>query len=168
MTFELPPEQNNAAAWYGPEMSKRSDWAMPLTSAEVAEVESATKVLAAREADIAAIRAADFPLPTLGARLKAVIAETGMAVSGPNCLGNFNAHVDFVTLPDDRPRIARARDPHLGAEVDHRVADEGQAAVVEMALQLALAYPRDERPCRGEDPRGGRQRGVLERGDLGR
>jgi hypothetical protein len=71
MTFELPPEQNNAAAWYGPEMSKRSDWAMPLTYAEVAEVESATKVLAAREADIAAIRAADFPLPTLGARLKA-------------------------------------------------------------------------------------------------
>ena len=50
MTFELPPEQNNAAAWYGPEMSKRSDWAMPLTYAEVAEVESATKVLAAREA----------------------------------------------------------------------------------------------------------------------
>lgn len=38
----------------------------------------------------------------LGAKLKAVIAETGMAVSGPNCLGNFNAHANFVSLPDDR------------------------------------------------------------------
>ena len=71
MSFELPPEQTNAAAWYGQEMSRRNDWAMPLTSAEIAEVERATKALAARDADIAAIKAADFPLPTLGARLKA-------------------------------------------------------------------------------------------------
>ena len=41
---------------------------------------------------------------TAGAALKAVIAETGLAVSGPNCLGNFNAHASFVTLPDDRPQ----------------------------------------------------------------
>jgi acetyltransferase len=40
----------------------------------------------------------------IGAKLKAVIDETGLAVSGPNCLGNFNAHADFVTLPDDRPQ----------------------------------------------------------------
>ena len=46
----------------------------------------------------------DAKAKALGARLKTVIAETGMAVSGPNCLGNFNAHVDFVTLPDDRPQ----------------------------------------------------------------
>ncbi len=71
MPFELPPEQTNAAAWYGPEMSRRSDWSMPLTPAEIAEVESATKALAAREADIAAITPKDFPLPTLGPRLKA-------------------------------------------------------------------------------------------------
>ena len=56
MPFELPPEQTNAAAWYGPEMSRRNDWSMPLTPAEIAEVESATKALAAREADIAAIK----------------------------------------------------------------------------------------------------------------
>lgn len=39
-----------------------------------------------------------------GIALKAAIAETGLAVSGPNCLGNFNAHASFVTLPDDRPQ----------------------------------------------------------------
>jgi hypothetical protein len=39
---------------------------MPLTATEIAEVEAATKRLAAREADIAAIKPVDFPLPTLG------------------------------------------------------------------------------------------------------
>jgi len=71
MTFELPPEQTGAAAWYGPEMAKRTDWQMPLSSAEVGEVESATRALVARDADIAAISAGEFPLPTLGAKLKA-------------------------------------------------------------------------------------------------
>jgi hypothetical protein len=71
MSFELPPEQTSAAAWYGPEMAKRDDWLMPLSAAEIAEVESAVAALARREADIAAITAADFPLPTLGAKLKA-------------------------------------------------------------------------------------------------
>ena len=71
MTFELPPEQTGAAAWYGPEMAGRTDWQMPLSPAEIAEVETATRALASREADIAAITPKEFPLPTLGARLKA-------------------------------------------------------------------------------------------------
>ena len=74
MTFELPPEQTTEAAWYGPEITKRSDWAMPLTAAEIAEVESATKALASRGADIAAIKAKDFPLPTLASKLKARVS----------------------------------------------------------------------------------------------
>ncbi|HYC63964.1 MAG TPA: TauD/TfdA family dioxygenase [Reyranellaceae bacterium] len=68
--MSLPPEQTNAAAWYGPEMAKRTDWLMPLSSSEIAEIEAATKPLAQRNADIAAITAADFPLPTLAAKLK--------------------------------------------------------------------------------------------------
>ncbi len=75
MSFELPPEQTGAAAWYGPDVSRRNDWLMPLTAAEVAEVEAATKALVARDADIAAIRARDFPLPTLGAKLRARVDD---------------------------------------------------------------------------------------------
>lgn len=67
----LPPEQTGAAAWYGPEMIKRTDWMMPLGPTEIAEVEAATQTLVARDADIAAITAKDFPLPTLGPKLKA-------------------------------------------------------------------------------------------------
>lgn len=71
MTLDLPPEQTGAAAWYGPDVSRRDDWLMPLGTTEVAEVEAATKALVARNADIAAITARDFPLPTLGAKLRA-------------------------------------------------------------------------------------------------
>ena len=34
--------------------------------------------------------------------LQRAIDETGIAVSGPNCLGNFNASQKMVTMPDDR------------------------------------------------------------------
>jgi hypothetical protein len=71
MSFELPPPQTGAAAWYGPEVARSDDWKMPLTAAEIAEVESATRALVACNADIAGITAEDFPLPTLGPRLKA-------------------------------------------------------------------------------------------------
>ena len=46
MSFELPPEQTGPAAWYGPDMAQRNDWLMPLSAAEVAEVEAATDALA--------------------------------------------------------------------------------------------------------------------------
>jgi hypothetical protein len=67
----LPPEQTSEAAWYGPAMSKSTDWLMPLSAAEIAEVEAVARPLAARNADIAALSARDFPLPTLGPKLKA-------------------------------------------------------------------------------------------------
>src|SRR5579872_1632344 len=75
MPFELPPVQTGPAAWYGPEMVARSDWLMPLGVAEIAEIESVTKALVAREADIAALTAADFPLPSLAPRLKARVHD---------------------------------------------------------------------------------------------
>jgi hypothetical protein len=48
---------------------------MPLAPAEIAEIESAIGALAAREADIAAIAAHDFPLPTLGPRLRTRVRD---------------------------------------------------------------------------------------------
>ena len=44
----------------------------------------------------------------LSARLKCVIAETGLAVSGPNCLGNQHAPASLMTMPDDRPQKVTA------------------------------------------------------------
>ncbi|MBS0221464.1 MAG: TauD/TfdA family dioxygenase [Proteobacteria bacterium] len=75
LAIGLPPEQTGAAAWYGPDIAKRADWLMPLSPTDVAEIEAAAKALAGREADIAAITARDFPLPTLAGRLKARVAD---------------------------------------------------------------------------------------------
>ena len=38
----------------------------------------------------------------LTADLQRALDETGLAISGPNCLGNFNAANSMVTMPDDR------------------------------------------------------------------
>jgi acyl-CoA synthetase (NDP forming) len=43
----------------------------------------------------------------LGRELKAVIAETGLAVSGPNCMGNICVKTRLVTLSEDRPLLLR-------------------------------------------------------------
>jgi acetyltransferase len=43
----------------------------------------------------------------LGRELAAVIAETGLAVSGPNCMGNVCAKSRLVTLTEDRPLAVR-------------------------------------------------------------
>ena len=68
--MNLPPEQNGAAAWYGPEMAARADWVMQLGAGDLAEIEAATTALVARGSDIATIKAEDFPLPTLAPTLK--------------------------------------------------------------------------------------------------
>jgi hypothetical protein len=71
----LPPEQMGPAAWYGPEMGGRTDWILSLSSADVAELESATRAVVARGDDIAGINRADFPLPTLAPKLAYVLHE---------------------------------------------------------------------------------------------
>src|SRR5216684_1130740 len=45
----------------------------------------------------------DDAAAALGRELAAVIAETGLGVSGPNCLGNVCAKSRLVTLTEDRP-----------------------------------------------------------------
>jgi acetate---CoA ligase (ADP-forming) len=64
----------------------------------------------------------------LAARLRQAIDESGMAVSGPNCLGNLAAPHRFMTIPDDR--IAELE---LGP-----VAIVGQSGGIVMAIQRAL------------------------------
>lgn len=39
---------------------------------------------------------------SIARELEATIEATGLALSGPNCLGNFNAGAKFFSMPDDR------------------------------------------------------------------
>lgn len=63
-----------------------------------------------------------------GHDLRAVIEETGLAVSGPNCLGNMAASSAMVTMPDDRPQVVE-RGP---------VAIVGQSGGLAMAIKRTL------------------------------
>jgi hypothetical protein len=71
----LPPEIGDTSAWYGPELMGRTDWIAPLYPAEIAEVESAVRDLIESPADLTSISAEDFPLPTLGPRLRCLLGE---------------------------------------------------------------------------------------------
>ena len=72
--------------------------------------------------------ATDSAAKALAARLRAAIAETGLAVSGPNCLGNLHARASLMTMPDDRPQRV----------VPGPVAIIGQSGGVAMAIKRTL------------------------------
>jgi acetate---CoA ligase (ADP-forming) len=65
----------------------------------------------------------------LGAALKTAVEATGIAVSGPNCMGNLAAPARLLTIPDDRI-----------TELDRGpVAIVGQSGGIVMAIHRALA-----------------------------
>jgi acetyltransferase len=70
--------------------------------------------------------AGDAAGAALEQRLCELIAVTGLAVSGPNCLGNMNAFTKFMTMPDDRQQ---------------RVAP-GPVAIIGQSGGLAMAIKR--------------------------
>jgi hypothetical protein len=132
MTFDLPPEQTGPAAWYGPEMAKRTEWLMPLTASEIAEVEAAAKSLAAREADIAAITAADFPLPTLGPKLKARVEDE--VLNGRGFLLLRGLPVERWTMRDSATAFFG-----LGAHLGSARSQNGKGHVLGHVQDLGLA-----------------------------
>ncbi|WP_437877856.1 TauD/TfdA family dioxygenase [Sorangium sp. So ce513] len=71
----VPPWIDGPAAWYGPAMTQGEGWIEHLTPAEVEEVEAAVRRFAETGADPAQIRGEGFPLPSLAARLRRVLAE---------------------------------------------------------------------------------------------
>lgn len=64
-----------SAAWYGPEMSARREWLEMLSPAEIAEIDTATRQLAARDIDLGAISPRDFPLPLFGGHLARIVGD---------------------------------------------------------------------------------------------
>jgi hypothetical protein len=71
--MSLPPVLETPSAWYGPQMAASREWIEPLTSAEIAEIDGAVQRWMRAERDLAALTADDFPLPTLGPRLRQIL-----------------------------------------------------------------------------------------------
>jgi hypothetical protein len=132
MSLDLPPEQTSAAAWYGPEVAKRSDWLLPFSPAEIAEVEAAARALAARQADIAAITAKDFPLPTLAAKLRARV---------DNEVLNGRGFILLRGLPVERWTMRESATAYfgLGAHLGSARSQNGKGHVLGHVQDLGLA-----------------------------
>ena len=75
MSDILESPVSGAAVWTGVQLSGRSDWILPLSAAEVAEIDAALASVKAAGARLFEFGAGHFPLPTLAARLAAVREE---------------------------------------------------------------------------------------------
>src|SRR5438128_3316671 len=71
----LPTEICDHSAWYGPDLKRRIDWIARLSRHEITEVESAMRRLAESSLDLTTIGIDDFPLPTLGPRLRHLLDD---------------------------------------------------------------------------------------------
>ncbi len=65
----LPEPVTGPSVWYGSQMQDSTEWVLKLSADDVAEVAAAVAPLVAGGVDIAALSAAQFPLPRLAARL---------------------------------------------------------------------------------------------------
>jgi hypothetical protein len=72
---ELPAEIHGPSAWYGQEMAKRNDWIERLSNREVAEIEAAVHRFADSGIDPVMMRPEDFPLLSLGDRLRRIMDD---------------------------------------------------------------------------------------------
>ena len=85
----------------------------------------------ARSATVVSSGFGEVPDPVAverGRRLSHTIAELGIAVSGPNCIGNFNGGAGFVTMTDNRPQRTKPGP----------IAIVGQSGGLVMALKRTL------------------------------
>ncbi len=135
MHDELPPVQTGPAVWTGSEMATRRDWTYTWSAAEVAEIESAAVAALESGVDLAMLRACDFPLPGLAARLHRIRAEV---LRG-------RGFVLLRGLPVDRwpLRLSAAAFIGIGAHLG--------AAVSQNALGHVLGHVRDL-GLRSDDP----------------
>jgi len=66
------PVFDDARAWYGPQIADIGDWRLRLSADDVAELDAATNAALSRRADMVSLGEAEFPLPRLRPRLKAL------------------------------------------------------------------------------------------------
>lgn len=75
----LPPEVSDRSVWYGAELAASEDWIEQLSNTEIEEAREAIEQLELEAkgstVDLALIKATNYSLPTLGARLQSLLDE---------------------------------------------------------------------------------------------
>ncbi len=67
--LQLPPPIDSPAAWFGPQISNKTDWQLLLKDEEIRELETAAKRCLDLSSDLSAIKRSNFLLPTLSTKL---------------------------------------------------------------------------------------------------
>jgi hypothetical protein len=73
--MNLPATIVGHSAWYGPDVTGRTEWIEYLSATELAEIEVAGERLQLTQTNWQTLHADDFPLPTLGRRLSQMLKE---------------------------------------------------------------------------------------------
>jgi len=129
----LPPDIiEGPAAWRSGELAP-DEWLHRLDADDVAEVEAAARTLAAGGGDLAAIAAADFPLPRLAPRLARLLAEAVLGGRGfavlreldPARLSRREAAAAFLGLG---AHLGAARPQNAAGHILGHVKDLGRAS----------------------------------------
>jgi hypothetical protein len=127
--FELPPAIDGPSAWYGPDVSRQSDWIETLTADEVAEVESAARRFEHAEPEWDRLRPVDFPVPTLsrrlGAILQQVIAERGFVLLRGLPIEHWGRRLSAVAFLGLGLHCGRLRPQNAGGHLLGHVRDVG-------------------------------------------
>lgn len=129
----LAPEViDGPAAWRSGELAP-DEWLHVLDAGEVAEIEAAARGLAARDSDLTAIAAADFPLPRLAPRLARVLADEVLGGRGfavlrgldPARLSRREAAAAFLGIG---AHLGAARPQNAAGHILGHVKDLGRAS----------------------------------------
>ena len=70
MKFKLPEKIEGPQSWYGQEIKSSKEWIYTLTNQDIKEIESALKLV--KNTDVAAIKRNNFPLASLGSKLRII------------------------------------------------------------------------------------------------
>lgn len=78
---QAPEFVESPAAWRGSDLTP-GEWVHALSEADVGEIETAARALAARDVDLATTGADDFPLPMLSARIRKILLSDVLSGRG--------------------------------------------------------------------------------------
>lgn len=142
MSSTPSPRLSNAAAcyehpsaWRGAEVAQRDDWIVRLTPAHNHELREALVVAGARGADIPALAADDFPLPTLAPLLRGLAREI---VHGRGFVLVRGLRIDDLPIRD-AARIYWG----LGCHIGQGRAQNAQGDMLGHVTDLGLDYKTD-------------------------
>lgn len=126
------PVFDGPQAWRGPEMARRDDWRHVLRGDEVAELDAAVRAAESRRVDLVSMRAADFPLPRLAARLAEV---RRYVLDGPGCFLLRGVPVDRYS-----PLQSALAFRGIGAHLGEALSQNGKGHVLGHVADLGLDY----------------------------